>query len=79
MDDTILIIFLILLLVFCCLYQANKPPISGVIIDKYIKYGFRGSGPFYYIVVETSDGTFSKSISHYDYENSYFIGWSYEF
>ena len=38
MDDTILIIFLILLLVFCCLYQANKSPISGVIIDKYINH-----------------------------------------
>ena len=38
MNDTVLLICLILILIFCCLYQVNKPPVSGTVIDKYISY-----------------------------------------
>lgn len=79
MEDYLLIVFLILILIFCCLYQVNKPPVSGTVIDKYITYGRYGSGPHYYITIKTDKETFNKNINHYDYYNGYFVGGTYEF
>lgn len=79
MEDTILLICLIILLIFYVLYQSSLPPIHGTVIDKYFSYGFRGSGPFYYITIDTGDEIFSKSVNHYDYYYGYFIGYSYDF
>ena len=79
MEDYILMGVLILILIFCCLYQINKDPVPGVVIDKYISYGRYNSGPYYYITIKTDKGTFNKNISHYDYYNGYFVGGTYEF
>lgn len=79
MDDTIFLICLVIILIFCCLYQVNKLPVSGTVIDKYITYGRYGSGPYYYITIKTDTETFNKNISHYDYCNGYFVGGTYEF
>lgn len=79
MYDYAIIVCLILILVACCLYQINKPPVPGVVIDKYISYGRYNSGPYYYITIKTDKETFNKNISHYDYYNGYFVGYTYEF
>ena len=79
MNDTVLLICLILILIFCVSYQANKSPVPGTVIDKYISYGRYGNGPYYYITIKTDKETFNKNISHYDYYNGYFVGGTYEF
>lgn len=79
MNDTVLLFCLVIILIFCCLYQVNKPPVSGTVIDKYITYGRYGNGPYYHITIKTDKETFNKSISHYDYYNGYFVGETYEF
>lgn len=79
MNDTVLLLCLVIILIFCCLYQVNKPHVPGTVIDKYISYGRYGSGPYYYITIKTDKETFNKSISHYDYYNGYFVGETYEF